>query len=113
MLNANLSGRVRRSPVAVEQVVDAPKTRLNLVLVRVASSNQKNSLAVIANRGSQDTYGIGETIDGTRAQQGNVLKDRVIIENQGRNETLMLEGIEYKRQAMCKTSHKQPQSNVQ
>ncbi|MEZ9923887.1 type II secretion system protein GspC [Vibrio breoganii] len=116
LLNANLFGEESEdAPAVVEQVVDAPKTRLNLVLVGVvASSNQKSSLAVIANRGNQDTYGIGETIDGTRAQLRNVLKDRVIIENQGRNETLMLEGIEYRRVADVQEIVKQqPQSNVQ
>ncbi|GEM78133.1 type II secretion system protein GspC [Vibrio superstes NBRC 103154] len=116
LLNANLFGEESEEATkVVEQVVDAPKTRLNLVLVGVvASSNQKSSLAVIANRGNQDTYGIGETIDGTRAQLRNVLKDRVIIENQGRNETLMLEGIEYKRVAdVQEIAKQQPQSNVQ
>ncbi|PMG05781.1 type II secretion system protein GspC [Vibrio breoganii] len=116
LLNANLFGEEsEEAPAVVEQVVDAPKTRLNLVLVGVvASSNQKSSLAVIANRGNQDTYGIGETIDGTRAQLRNVLKDRVIIENQGRNETLMLEGIEYRRVAdVQEIAKQQPQSNVQ
>lgn len=117
LVNANLFGVESKesTPKVTQQVVDAPKTRLNLVLVGVvASSVQKNSLAVIANKGSQDTYGVGETIDGTRAKLSNVLSDRVIIENQGRNETLMLEGIEYKRVANNAGSvKKQPQSNVQ
>nr|WP_231892596.1 MULTISPECIES: type II secretion system protein GspC [unclassified Vibrio] len=116
LLNANLFGsESEEAPKVTEQVVDAPKTRLSLVLVGVvASTNQKNSLAVIANKGSQDTYGIGETIDGTRAQLRNVLKDRVIIENQGRDETLMLEGLEYKRVSDIKdVVKKQPESNVQ
>ncbi|MPW37487.1 type II secretion system protein GspC [Vibrio halioticoli] len=117
LVNANLFGVESKesTPKVTQQVVDAPKTRLNLVLVGVvASSIQKNSLAVIANKGSQDTYGVGETIDGTRAKLSNVLSDRVIIENQGRNETLMLEGIEYKRVANnAGAVKKQPQSNVQ
>ncbi|GAD80512.1 type II secretion system protein GspC [Vibrio ezurae] len=116
LLNANLFGVESKeaAPKATQQVVDAPKTRLNLVLVGVvASSIQKNSLAVIANKGSQDTYGVGEVIDGTRAKLNNVLSDRVIIENQGRNETLMLEGIEYKRATNKEVVNKQPQSNVQ
>ncbi|EDP58850.1 type II secretion system protein GspC [Vibrio sp. AND4] len=97
--NANLFGKYsEKKPVVVEQPVvqDAPKTRLNLTLVgAVASSNAKTSLAVIANRGKQETYGIGEEIDGTRVELKAVLVDRVIIDNQGRDETLMLEGIEY------------------
>lgn len=88
------------TPQVIEQPViqDAPKTRLNLVLVgAVASSDPKRSLAVIANRGKQATYGISEEIEGTRAKLKAVLVDRVIIDNSGRDETLMLEGLEYKR----------------
>ena len=88
------------TPQVIEQPViqDAPKTRLNLVLVgAVASSDPNRSLAVIANRGKQATYGISEEIEGTRAKLKAVLIDRVIIDNSGRDETLMLEGLEYKR----------------
>lgn len=86
-------------PVVSQPVVqDAPKTRLSLVLVgAVASSNPQTSLAVIANRGQQATYGVGEEIEGTRAKLKAVLVDRVIIDNEGRDETLMLEGVEYKK----------------
>jgi general secretion pathway protein C len=101
LVEANLFGEYSAQPLRkpVEPVVtDAPKTRLNLVLVGVvASSAPESSLAVIANRGSQATYGLGETISGTRAKLKSVLPDRVIIDNGGRFETLMLEGIEYKR----------------
>lgn len=79
-------------------IKDAPKTRLNLVLVgAVSSSIPENSLAVIANSGTQTTYGIGEKIEGTQAKLKGVFVDRVIIDNAGRDETLMLEGIEYKK----------------
>lgn len=91
------------TPQVIEQPViqDAPKTRLNLVLVgAVASSDPNRSLAVIANRGKQATYGISEEIEGTRAKLKAVLVDRVIIDNSGRDETLMLEGLEYKRLAV-------------
>lgn len=78
--------------------VDAPKTRLNLVLVGVvASSEPSQSLAVIANRGQQATYGLNEVIEGTRVKLKAVLPDRVIIDNSGRNETLMLEGLDYSK----------------
>lgn len=87
------------APVVEQPIVtDAPKTRLNLVLVgAVSSSNPKLSLAVIANRGKQATYGINEEIEGTRAKLKAVLIDRVIIDNSGRDETLMLDGREYKK----------------
>lgn len=79
-------------------VQDAPKTQLNLILVGVVASSERNlGLAVIANRGQQATYGISERIEGTRAKLKAVLNDRVIIDNAGRDETLMLEGIDYKK----------------
>ncbi|EIF2703422.1 MULTISPECIES: type II secretion system protein GspC [Vibrio] len=99
--NANLFGTYTEQKAAVVEqpiVKDAPKTRLNLTLVgAVASSDANTSLAVIANRGKQATYGLGEEIEGTRATLKAVLVDRVIIDNQGRDETLMMEGIEYKK----------------
>ncbi|QXO17535.1 type II secretion system protein GspC [Vibrio ostreae] len=86
------------TPVATPVKVDAPKTRLNLVLVGVvASSEPTQSLAVIANRGQQSTYGLNEVIEGTRVKLKAVLPDRVIIDNSGRNETLMLEGLDYSK----------------
>ncbi|MGI9942861.1 type II secretion system protein GspC [Vibrio alginolyticus] len=99
--NANLFGKYTEQKAAVVEqpiVKDAPKTRLNLTLVgAVASSDANTSLAVIANRGKQATYGLGEEIEGTRATLKAVLVDRVIIDNLGRDETLMMEGIEYKK----------------
>ncbi|MDH5933105.1 type II secretion system protein GspC [Vibrio splendidus] len=113
---SNMFGAYNPStPAVVEQQViqDAPKTRLNLVLVgAVASSNPKLSLAVIANRGTQATYGINEEIEGTRAKLKAVLVDRVIIDNSGRDETLMLEGIEYKRLSVSAPAPPRTSSSV-
>lgn len=97
---ANIFGQYQRDQKVVQApvVTDAPKTRLNVVLVgSVVSSNPERSLAVVANRGKQGTYGIGEQIDGTRASIAAVFIDRIIISNAGRDETVMLEGIEYKK----------------
>ncbi len=88
-------------------VTDAPKTRLDLILVGVVrSSDVSGSLAVIANHGSQATYGIDEEIEGTHARLKTVLVDRVIIENAGRHETLMLEGIEYQHVSAAPSEQK-------
>jgi general secretion pathway protein C len=101
LLNSQVFGRYSEDAKKSEQpkiteVKDAPKTQLNLTLAGiVASSNPKFSLAVIANRGQQNTYGIEETIDGTRATVKAISPDRIIISNNGRDETLMLEGLEY------------------
>ncbi|MCL9776460.1 type II secretion system protein GspC [Vibrio methylphosphonaticus] len=97
---ANIFGQYQRDQKVVQApvVTDAPKTRLNVVLVgSVVSNNPNRSLAVVANRGKQGTYGIGEQIEGTRATIAAVLIDRIIISNSGRDETVMLEGIEYKK----------------
>ncbi|MBD1558631.1 type II secretion system protein GspC [Vibrio sp. S9_S30] len=102
LLDAHLFGRYSDKPEAQPKpkpvVKDAPKTRLSLVLVGVvASSPEDRSLAVIANRGQQQTYGIGEQIEGTSASLKGVWVDRVIIDNQGQDETLMFEGVEYSK----------------
>ncbi|MCG9685352.1 type II secretion system protein GspC [Vibrio tubiashii] len=109
--NSNLFGKYRESAPVVEQpkVQDAPKSRLNVVLVGVVtSSNPEKSLAVIANRGQQATYGINEVIEGTRAKLVQVQPDRVIIDNSGRNETVMLEGLKYTKPSV--TAVKAPES---
>jgi general secretion pathway protein C len=115
LINAHLFGQYdeKETVQVAPQVVDAPKTRLNLILVGlVTSSDPTKALAVISNRGSQETVGINETISDTRVVLKNVLSDRVIIENAGRNETLMLEGIEYNKVAIDTSSNQVRTSNV-
>lgn len=88
-------------PGAVKQEVktvvqDAPETNLNLTLSGlVASTEEQGGAAIIENRGEQNTYGIGEKIDGTRAVVKEVFPDRIIIDNSGRMETLMLDGHDF------------------
>lgn len=93
----NLFGNAVAKPVEpVAEVTDAPETRLNLTLTGVvASSEQEAGTAIIENRGSQAVYGLGEKIEGTNATLQKVYNDRVIIKNGVRNETLMLDGIDY------------------
>ncbi|MCC2606497.1 type II secretion system protein GspC [Planctobacterium marinum] len=83
----------------VKQVVqDAPETQLNLTLTGlVASTEEQDGAAIIENRGEQNTYGIGEKVDGTRAVVKEVMPDRIIIDNGGRMETLMLDGHDFKQ----------------
>lgn len=104
--NSHLFGKHQTDAPVVEQpkVQDAPKSRLNVVLVGVVtSSNPAKSLAVIANRGQQVTYGIDEVIEGTRAKLIQVQSDRVIIDNSGRNETVMLDGTKYSKPSVAPT----------
>ena len=93
----NLFGNAAAKPAEpVAEVTDAPETRLNLTLTGVvASSEQEAGTAIIENRGSQTVYGLGEKIEGTNATLQKVYNDRVIIKNGARNETLMLDGIDY------------------
>ncbi|MFM4967228.1 GspC family type II secretion system variant ExeC [Aeromonas veronii] len=75
---------------------NAPRTQLNAQLNGVlASSDPAKSIAIIAMSGIQNSYGIGDMIDGTQARIRQVYPDRVIIERDGRDETLMLDGEEY------------------
>jgi len=94
----NLFGDAVAAPQPINNapVTDAPKTQLNLTLTGVvASSVEQASTAIIENRGNQAVYGLGEKIEGTNATLQQVYRDRVIIKNGIRNETLMLDGIDY------------------
>lgn len=77
-------------------VVEAPITDLNLTLVGVVyATSPRKGLAVISNGSQQTIYGVGETIEGTGVELKQVLADRVIFRNRERNETLMLDGVDY------------------
>ena len=94
----NLFGDAAATPKPIDStpITDAPETRLNLTLTGVVASSDKNaSTAIIENKGSQAVYGLGEKIEGTNATLQQVYSDRVIIKNGLRNETLMLDGIDY------------------
>lgn len=96
ILRLNLFGRYDGDSAPAETLANAPKTTLNLKLVGLVSSSiASQGLAVIANGAVQQLYGIDETIDGTRVVLRRVLKDRVILSNSGRDETLMLDGLDY------------------
>lgn len=97
----NLFGQYNEQVKEVsKQITDAPETRLQLTLSGlVASDNTDTAAAVIAHKGKQETYGIGDIILGTRANLEQVLIDRVIIKQLGRLETLMLDGADYNQPA--------------
>ncbi|MBD3585668.1 type II secretion system protein GspC [Salinimonas sp. HHU 13199] len=95
----NLFGVQSEAPEApAEQVTDAPQTSLNLTLTGVvASSIVEDAAAIIENKGTQMVYGLGEKIEGTNVTLHQVQNDRVIIKNGSRNETLMLDGLDYEK----------------
>lgn len=94
----NLFGDLDAEPIVQSKVTDAPETRLSLTLTGVVTSSEDGQgAAIIENRGTQETYGLGEKILGTNATLHEVYVDRVIIRNSGANETLMLDGIDYQQ----------------
>ncbi|MFC5079277.1 Type II secretion system protein C [Vibrio thalassae] len=104
--------KVVKAPPVVKAVKEAPKTRLNVTLVgSVVSSNPNSSLAVVAHRGKQGTYGVGEQIEGTRATLSAVMIDRIIISNSGTDETVMLEGLKFEKPEL-KTAPQVAASNI-
>jgi len=92
----NLFGAFSQQQEKVAEVVveDAPETRLKLILTGVvASSDKATAAAIVESAGKQETYSIGENINGTRAVLEDVFNDRVLLKVSGRLETLMFEGL--------------------
>ena len=108
----NLFGDFSASPVEEKEMADAPVTQLNLTLTGAVASSEKNQgAAIIENRNQQQTYGIGEKIEGTNASLKEVYADRVIIKNGLVNETLMLDGVDYNKN--LRQSIQVPVTNLQ
>ena len=108
----NLFGQYNESieKDATEEMTNVPETSLNLTLTGLVASDDKSiAAAIVENQGKQNTYGIGETIIGTRATLEQVLMDRVIIKQSGRLETLMLDGFDYNQPALRKPRSTEPQ----
>jgi general secretion pathway protein C len=98
----NLFGQYNETVVEEIEVEmsNVPETKLNLTLSGLVASDDKSiAAAIIENQGKQETYGIGDTITGTRAKLEQVLMDRVLIKQSGRLETLMLDGFDYSQPA--------------
>lgn len=120
LLSLNLFGlyqeKAEQAQVIEEDIESAPETRLKLVLsATVASDETMTAAAVIENMGKQETYGIGDTIIGTRATLEKVLTDRVLIKQSGRLETLMLDGFDYAQsnaQRQRQASKQSPSRNL-
>ncbi|CAM3152579.1 type II secretion system protein GspC [Moritella viscosa] len=101
-----------QAPVVVQNI-DAPKTRLRLILAGlVASSEPSLALAIIELKGKQDTYGIEDEIGSTDAVLKQVLVDRVIIKYKGNLETLMLDGEEFTRETSGRQPHNESSSKA-
>lgn len=106
----NLFGEVGTQPEVIEEeVTEAPETKLNLTLNGVVSTQDpEQGTAIIEHSGIQNTYGVGEKIEGTQVVLKKVYADRVIIRNRVVNETLMLDGIDYASQAQAQIAQPRP-----
>lgn len=107
----HLFGEVGIQPVAQEQEVDAPDTRLNLTLLGITfGRNQQESSAIIASQnGDANFYRVKDKIEG-RTLLSAVYEDRVILDTNGNLETLKFtedtsDGIETK--AIPRNGYKQ------
>ncbi|VAW64213.1 hypothetical protein MNBD_GAMMA09-1348 [hydrothermal vent metagenome] len=88
--NAHLFGEFKQTR-AVASKIDAPETRLNLVLKGVlATTPMKNASAIISlgKNGKEDTYSVGDKVSSATLRE--VYADRVILERGGRLETLRM-----------------------
>lgn len=79
---------------AVKEIKDAPKTRLDLVLRGVLAHTPMDKALALISRGSgrQEVYAVGDSLPGN-AELVEIHSDKVIIEYQGRYETLPIEQI--------------------
>ncbi|MBT40963.1 MAG: type II secretion system protein GspC [Idiomarina sp.] len=95
----NLFGKVTTQ--ASNNRRDAPKTALNIRLVGVsASSNPLRSAAIIEQSGKQQTYIVGDELGRSGVTVEEIYADRVLLDNNGRIETLQLEDIGEDRPAL-------------
>ncbi len=107
--NFHWFGQPNAEPVEVEQqeITDAPKTSLNMTLTGVVANNDvKRSMAIIEYQSKQDTYVINQKVKSSRASIAEIHSDRVILKNNGRYETLMLDGFDYTKNSAPKASER-------
>ena len=97
LTDSNLFGpEADQTTTVVPEVVDAPETTLSLVLKgpvgMVGKEDEPPSNAIISSGGGEDkTYRVGQTIEGADgATLHSVYSDRVLLNRNGRVETLRL-----------------------
>lgn len=115
IIDLNLFGNVAIRPTepVAQEVTDVPETSLNLKLSGVVSSNNPNlGAAVIAYKNKQNTYGVGDKIEGTNVTLDEIYVDRVIIKNRITRETLMLDGIDFEEANRNRARNSEKQSNT-
>jgi len=88
----DIFGSPAQAPLSPQQEIDAPKTRLRLLLMGVFVAKDKTqSSAIIAEQGRDgEFFKIGDRVQG-RALLSQVYEDKVILDNSGKFETLTFE----------------------
>jgi len=78
-------------PVQTNTPLEAPETKLKLILKgALASNNPEHARAIIADpRGKEEQYAVGEKLPGN-AELSEIHPDRIILKRNGRFETLRL-----------------------
>lgn len=103
--------KAQKAAVVEQSVADAPQTTLNLKLTGVVATSKipEQGTAIIENNGVEQVYAIDEQIDGSSATLKQVFEDRVILQVNGRMETLMLDGLEYQKLVAANSSAEEGQ----
>jgi len=99
-----------QAAVVVNTPIDAPDTRLKLVLRGVyVSDESRKARAIIADpKGKEEQYALGDMLPGN-AELSEVYPDRVILQRNGRYETLRLDpGSKSKVRTISKSPAKTP-----
>jgi general secretion pathway protein C len=93
LTESHLFGEADRATPVVTAVVDAPDTTLSLTLKGILSREEdlNGSVIISANRGEDRNYRVGQTVEGADgATLHSVYSDRVLLDRNGRLETLRL-----------------------
>lgn len=100
----------QKQPVKQTDIIDAPKTTLKMTLTGlVAHNDTSRSMAIIDYQSNQETYFIDQKVKTTRVSIAEIHSDRVILNNKGKYETLMLDGFDYTK--IHKNTNKPVSSN--
>jgi len=87
----HLFGNYESEAIAAPVQTDAPETRLNLELKGLLSATpmqMASAIIALGKGGQEDMYGIGDRVSSATVKE--IYADRVILENNGRFETLTL-----------------------
>lgn len=92
MASWHLFGKADEVVQDVQEEINAPKTRLRLMLLGVfVAANKSQSSAIIAEQGRDgEFFKVGDRVQG-RTRLSQVYEDKVILDNSGKLETLTFE----------------------